>query len=318
MDNQVFRFCSINNSSFVFYNKITKKSSNRVIKDKSVLNLSKSYKSTALSDKAKKQINKIVYHWANCVELNQNQKLIDKKIKRRSLSMLTLTLPSYQVVSDKECNSKYLSPFINRLKKFKPDIHYLWVAEKQKNGSIHYHIILDLFVSKLWIREIWNRVLCNGPEFKAYVDKFNKKCPPTTEIDTLKKIKNACAYITKYITKIDTKQEINCKKWDCDSRLLVLSKVVLVSKSWYIEEFAHYSSYFQIQKYSDSFFQVFTFDKHFHESFKFLNVYHDILPSLMFYYEQLYSELKLSKNKLELDKTLIRPPLISQACLDFD
>jgi hypothetical protein len=317
MDNQGFKYCSIGNSNVCFYNILSKKEHRIGKSQNSKSNLNKAYKSTSLTSKSKKQINKIIYHWANCVELIQELKLKDNKIKRRSLSMVTLTLPSAQILTDKDCNSKYLSPFINRLKKYKPDIHYLWVAEKQKNGSIHYHIIIDLYLGKIWIRNIWNSILANGPEFDNYKKKFNKVDPPSTQVDSLKKIHNSGAYITKYITKLDILQEIKSKKWDCDSKLLQISKMSLISKAWYIEEFAHYCNYFQIKKYEDSFFKIFTFNSNFHKSFKFLNMYHDLLPQLMFYYSDLYCELKLNQFTDTSQIKHLRPPLITQVCLDF-
>jgi hypothetical protein len=317
MDNQGFKFLSIGNSTVVFYNKMTKESDNVGKSINSRQNLTKSYKSKHLTPKSKKQINKIVFHWSMCVEQIKEAKKKNNKIKRRSLAMITLTLPAKQILSDSECNKQYLSPFLNRLKKIRPNIHYLWVCEKQKNGNIHYHLIVDLFVEKTWIREVWNSILSGKPEMEQFYKKFNRRNPPSTEVDTLKKIHSAGAYITKYITKLDDKFDLECKKWDCDSDLLKLSTICLSSKYWYIEEFAHYRKYFQIEKYQKDYFQIFTFNSHFHQSFKFLNVYHDLLPQLLYYYSDVYAELKIPEKPILPQPKIIRPPQVIQANLDF-
>jgi hypothetical protein len=56
------------------------------------------------------------------------------------LSFLTLTLSAEQALCDKSITKDLLAPFIRHYRYLKLMNNYVWKAEKQKNGNIHYHI----------------------------------------------------------------------------------------------------------------------------------------------------------------------------------
>ncbi len=124
-----------------------------------------------------------------------------KKYIKYRLSFITLTLPSKQVHSDllikKECLNVFLQWIRDRFNVTK----YVWRAEIQKNGNIHFHITMDKFVYHKDIRRAWNRNI----EKLGYVSRFEEihghRQPPSTEIRAVKKAKNLSAYLTAYLTK---------------------------------------------------------------------------------------------------------------------
>lgn len=80
--------------------------------------------------------------------------------KKRSfkLNFITLDLSSDQVHSDQEIKRELLHQFLLEMRKKWHVTLYLWKAEKQKNGRIHFHIITDKFIPWNELRNVWNRI----------------------------------------------------------------------------------------------------------------------------------------------------------------
>lgn len=156
------------------------------------------------------------------------------------LTFITLTLPAKQMHSDVEIKSKCLNSFLNDLRrKFKVDM-YVWKAEKQENGNIHFHILTNKFIHHQKIRTSWNQILLKLGYISAYQksmetffqsgfrmstnpnDKRSEAAqrkafekgktegwqnPNSTDIHALYKVRNAAAYLSKYLAKSVTKSE---------------------------------------------------------------------------------------------------------------
>ena len=165
--------------------------------------------------------------------------LTEKKEKYKNpiwfkLSMITITLSSKQSHSDIEIKTGLLNPFLKELNRKFNVKNYIWKAEKQENGNIHFHIIIDKYIKHQEIRSIWNRIQ-NLPGFE-YVNKFRKnqkefyhngfryntnsedspelqqkkyqkkvaedfKNPNSTDVHSLKYIRKTAAYLAEYMTK---------------------------------------------------------------------------------------------------------------------
>lgn len=116
--------------------------------------------------------------------------------------IITLTLPSKQMHSDNELKRECLMRFVELMKK-KYDVRfYYWVAEKQENENIHFHILIDRFIEWQWVRKAWNQRL----ELLGYIDEFEKKHghrdPNSTDIEMIKNLAKSSDYVTKYTTKL--------------------------------------------------------------------------------------------------------------------
>ena len=51
---------------------------------------------------------------------------------------------------------KHLDTFLKHLRRKLNNFHYVWGAEKQKRGAIHFHIVTPNFVKKELINQMWN------------------------------------------------------------------------------------------------------------------------------------------------------------------
>jgi hypothetical protein len=169
------------------------------------------------------------------------------------LSFLTLTLPSKQVHSDKEIKERCINQFnIEIRKKFKVSL-YLWKAESQKNGNIHFHYTLNKYIYWKKVQLIWNRIInklgyvdrynqeWSGLTLDEYIDKRgivkkedkkkaeiswkygeaeNWMSPNSVDVHSVKKIKDLDAYLVKYFLKNDeSRRPVDGKLWQISEPL---------------------------------------------------------------------------------------------------
>jgi hypothetical protein len=127
-----------------------------------------------------------------------------KTIPRGSESVfITLTIPGKQRHTDKEIKAKCLDRFLAALRmKFNGDIHYMWVAELQLRGVIHFHILLDRYIHFSWVDKIWGNAISE----LGYI--------PETNMNNTQKIKavEMPGYLSKYFTSddLESMQKVNC------------------------------------------------------------------------------------------------------------
>lgn len=163
----------------------------------------------------------------------------DNKINYK-LTFITLTLPAPQQHTDNEIKSKCLNHFLIELKRKFYTEKYIWKAEKQENGNIHFHILTDKFCHHAEIRKIWNKIIgklnyvseyqkrqkrfysdgfrmSQNPhdkrnqdtQLKAYLKAKEEDFlnPNSTDIHALYKVRNIGAYMSKYLAKSVTKSD---------------------------------------------------------------------------------------------------------------
>ena len=97
--------------------------------------------------------------------------------------------PTYRrIIPDDKTAKTHLDSLFKRLKRHvgKEDIHYLWVAERQKRGAIHFHImtpeIIDTtdnvkirkFKERIWFNRAWNEIVSSWALSKNIISE--KQC----------------------------------------------------------------------------------------------------------------------------------------------
>lgn len=151
----------------------------------------------------KSKVRKRVLAFAN---LNKSKKF---------LSFITMTFP---------CGMSdfggliILNIWLTRIRKIRPSFSYLWVCERQKNGTIHFHILTNEYLNIRIINHfakvaIHNR-LTDGyePDINFDYNKYNG-----VDVRRIYNTKGVVAYITKYISKNDNKWNHLC--WNCSSNI---------------------------------------------------------------------------------------------------
>ena len=166
-------FCNFSNSRLVLYTQpISPKFPDR--NDLFKENFQSTKNKGIVSEGTKKQIRNILISWIDSVEqfahtYNKKRNWINNQI-----TFVTLTLPSKQQHSDTECNRLLLNEFLIYLKRKTNISAYLWVAEKQENGNIHWHILTTSYINWQTIRRLWNKTLDKNGYIKQYRENQNE------------------------------------------------------------------------------------------------------------------------------------------------
>lgn len=130
-------------------------------------------------------------------------------------NFITLTLPAPQRdIEDQDITNKALKPLLEYLKDHYEGISYIWKAERQLNGNLHYHITTDRFIPHDILKERWNYYLRKFPFIKEFASKHGHSHPNSTDIHATHAIKNWKQYMVKYFTKgRETVEELTNIPW---------------------------------------------------------------------------------------------------------
>jgi hypothetical protein len=157
-------------------------------------------------------------------------------------------LSSNQIHTDNEIKSNLLNQFLIEAKNKWKVKNYLWRAEKQKNGNIHFHILTDKFIPWNELRNVWNRIqnklgyvdsyreemlefhkggfqvreaLLAKWDYKSQIKAYKAGCasdwnnPNSTDIHSLRLISDTKAYVMKYVAKDEQAGETIGRMWGC-------------------------------------------------------------------------------------------------------
>lgn len=132
---------------------------------------------------------------------------LNKEFKFK-LNFITLTLPVRQGTrTDKDIKKFVLDPWLKKAKRRWSLRSYIWRAERQKNGNLHFHITTDTYIPYDQLRDEWNKNL----NALGFIDEFEKKHghrhPNSTDVHATKKVKDLAAYFSKYMAKDEPTRE---------------------------------------------------------------------------------------------------------------
>lgn len=150
------------------------------------------------------------------------------------IGFVTLTLPCEQFHSHADIKSKCLNRFLTDLRRFHNVNNYVWKAELQDNGNVHFHLTIDKFIHYMQIRKLWNNAISKLGYVQAYAKKFqnmnleeytayrrknsntsaerigkayaygvstNWQSPNTTDVKNVRNVQDLAAYLSKYLSK---------------------------------------------------------------------------------------------------------------------
>lgn len=132
------------------------------------------------------------------------------------LSFITLTIPTNKSIEAKEAHKLLLEPMIKHLRQVHGLKNYVWKLELQKRGQIHYHITSDCFINHVELRNKWNQLLAKNDMMSEYIAENNHTNANSTDIHSVKKVRDLSAYLIKYFTKKEQNPvAVKGKIWDC-------------------------------------------------------------------------------------------------------
>lgn len=146
-------------------------------------------------------------------------KMYDKKINHR-LSFITLTIPAHEKVELRTAQKTLLEPLLKHLRQVHGMNSYVWKAEIQKRGQLHYHIISDVYIPHYELKNKWNQLITKQGFNNEYIAENGHNNANSTDIHSVKNIKNLANYLLKYFTKKEQNEvQMKGKLWDCSLNL---------------------------------------------------------------------------------------------------
>ena len=163
------------------------------------------------------------------------------EIFKFKINFITLTLPSNQApISDNDLKKHCLQPWLKYWRRKTKGMSYVWRAERQRNGNLHFHICTDRYIYYKDIRDYWNNLLDKFHFINSYHDKHssltfsaylqlypvslkqpmstrrsafdygystNWRSPNSTDVHSIEKIQDLAGYLVKYMAKLDPRSE---------------------------------------------------------------------------------------------------------------
>ena len=131
----------------------------------------------------------------------------------------TMSAPQYNV-SDREIKNVILAGFLRDMRRKYGLRSYVWRAERQANGRIHFHITSDSWLDYRIIRDVWNFHQSKFHFIADYQSRYPGQQPNSCDVHSVKDVKDLAAYMVKYMTKdCDENGHIQGKIWDCSTNL---------------------------------------------------------------------------------------------------
>lgn len=254
---QVSPHLSISPAFFTTFGKYEGECNSRSISVNSKDNLKDNQHNGFLSINAQKRLKKTIGWFLLKVHNKYRTKRKPKPIISNKIAFLTLTLPSTQKHTDNEIKSILLNQFLIELGVKYRVSNYIWRAEKQKNGNLHFHILVDKYLPWFDVRQMWNRIV----EKLGYVSDFEKKNghrdPNSTDIHALNNVKNVYAYISKYCSKNEGEIGVEGRLWFASSSLSNIENITTEIDFQLHFELERLIEMYNPKVLTDQYFQVF-------------------------------------------------------------
>lgn len=141
------------------------------------------------------------------------------------LNFITLTLCAEQTHDDKFIKEHLLEPFLKWMARQGAN-SYVWKAEAQNNGNIHFHITSNHYLFWKSIRNKWNGLLEKHGYLSVFFKEHGHHDPNSTDVHAVKSDRDIGNYMGKYFGKLEN--------W-CKEKSNKIAKEHLDHPSRYIE-----------------------------------------------------------------------------------
>lgn len=163
--------------------------------------------------KSRKRLKNALVNWIDTVNICK-QLMNDKTmLPMQKHTFITLTLSSTQLHCDKILKRELMNKFLIYGKRYFNINNYIWKAEVQSNGNLHYHILSQNYIDHSQLRTVWNNVQNSLGYVDRFTEKNRKENPNSTDIHALQKIRNVEAYIGKYMSKNESVRPVCGHTW---------------------------------------------------------------------------------------------------------
>lgn len=201
----------------------------------------------------KKTIEKRLTAWFNSIDTYNYLNYNSRKVRKHLPIMITLTLSQFQTTDDKYIKRNMLQVFIKDLQYNFNVKYYFWKAEKQKNGNLHFHLLIDRFIPMRHIQKSWNRIQKKQGYLNNYYKDKGHYNAPSTHVKSIYKSKNKVQYVMKYVSKDDSEKIIEGSVFRFSKGLIKLSPLTSVNEDLFSIELKDYLDKNTLREYRNEY-----------------------------------------------------------------
>jgi hypothetical protein len=208
-----------------------------------------------------RKIQKRLDVWQKAMNVYNSNLAPGRQAEKKQFVMITLTLPAKQKDTDEMVKLKILKPFIQSLIRYYHIQNWIWKAEKQINGNIHFHVVIDQYIPYAVLYSIHQSNLTRT----GYITDFEKRNKgtkaPHTCVTGQKNMKSPINYILKYITKNESKEKVTGCLWRCSRTLIDLKEFVVYPTYEELINLEYSKKNDEIRYYEEKYFQLYIYPK---------------------------------------------------------
>ena len=197
------KYMQLRSSSIVVYNKRYSRSNKETVKKYDLhSDTSKPTYSGVVTANVKRRIRRAVQVLTQISEWQTGHNPVTNAPIRFKLNFITLTISTQErLLSGKESYQLLLKPFIQSMQRNHGMRSYIWKAELQANGQLHYHITTNTFINFETIKKRWNALQKKAGLLDGYHAVNGHYNPNSTDVHKVYNDDNIEAYLEKYISK---------------------------------------------------------------------------------------------------------------------
>lgn len=154
-----------------------------------------------MTKQAQKRMTRAITLLSQCTKAKWITNPINGRLQYFKLSMITLTISAKKLIDHREAYNRLLVPMLKWLRYTMNCRHYVWKAELQERGQLHYHIIVPKFIDYRILRDKWNQLQLNASYLREYTAEHKNTNPNSTDIHAVGNEKNVSKYLIKYLGK---------------------------------------------------------------------------------------------------------------------
>lgn len=159
---------------------------------------------------------------------------VTKRYHKHRLSFITLTISQHKNITAQEAYSKCLAPLLRYLREKHKMNTYVWKAEVQKRGQIHYHITTPTFLHWQQLRDTWNNLQRKAGYLNDYHSKKGHYNANSTDIHEVRHVTDLASYLMKEFAKSIQNPNTDGKVWDCSLNLKKHKYYTTNMEDWHV------------------------------------------------------------------------------------
>lgn len=137
-----------------------------------------------------------------------------------NISFITLTIASLENMDLNQAYKLLLAPWLRYMKRKQGLTEYVWKAEYQRRGQVHYHIATPKYIDWKVVRWQWNKLQRKHRMLDKFALKFGHFNPNSTDIHAMYEVDDALSYMAKEMgKKVQNQKKGRGKVWDCNQGL---------------------------------------------------------------------------------------------------